>query len=84
MDPQVCPFIFIFDMCSLPLQGNIRAFGDNITNADHNEAPPVVKTNTTASKPADGNASAPAAVDGIDIRDPRVLANIRLRKFLLF
>jgi hypothetical protein len=73
---------FFFGMCLLsPPKGEERAFGDNITNARRNECPLVAQTDCTTSNPA---APATAAVSGLDIRDPRVLANVVLRTVSLF
>jgi hypothetical protein len=59
-----------------------RAFGNNITNTGQNEALPITQDNSTASKSADSDTSTSPAVDGLNIRDPCVLANIRLHKLL--
>lgn len=62
----------------------MRTFGNNITNASHDEAPPIIQTVSVVAKPADGNASATRTVgDGLDIHDPRAIVSVVLCKPLL-
>ncbi|KAH9961625.1 hypothetical protein BGW80DRAFT_1463752 [Lactifluus volemus] len=78
LTPQLVPAGLCDSESSNESSGEARIFGNNITNAGQNEALPVIQKDSTASKPTDGDASVSPAVARIDIRDPRVLANIRL------